>query len=234
MSEKSAETEISDLSHIPGTDPVFLAATSFLDFDHPAVRQKALEVCSKAATEQDKAVKLFLFVRDQVLYDVRMAPAEAAFFKASSTLTRGFGFCVPKAILLSALARAAGIPSRLHVSDIINHRTPAWLVDAMGTNLFVFHTYSELWLDGRWVKATPAIDRGLADRHQWILVDFDGQKDALFNRTDRQGRLHIEYTADWGVFADFPFELFKARFEEAYGELIRLSTADMDPEALEL
>ena len=43
----------------------------------------------------------------------------------SATLARGYGFCVNKAVLLAALARAVGIPARLGFADVRNHLSSA-------------------------------------------------------------------------------------------------------------
>ena len=199
---------------------------TFVDADHPAIRAKAAELCRGVEDPKAKAVRIFEFVRDKILYDIRMDPVDPEFFKASSTLARGWGFCVPKAILLAALCRAAGIPARVHYVDIINHRVPEWLFEFMKTKLFTWHAYTELNLGGKWVKATPAIDSGVADRHKWILVEFDGENDALFHPVDRLGRKHIEYVADWGVYDDFPHQQMLERFAEVYGHLAKRSTRD--------
>ena len=67
---------------------------------------------------KEKAIKLFYWVRDEIRYDPYTFSALKRDYKATKILERGKGWCVQKAILLTALGRAAGIPSRLHFADI--------------------------------------------------------------------------------------------------------------------
>jgi len=145
-----------------------LNPTFFMDYKHPLVQEKARELTESIPKEDDisKAVKLFYFVRDQIRYTVKNARESynKKNWKSSLTLERGFGFCIPKSILLASLARAAGIPSRLHYVDIVNHMTSERLKRNMGSNLFIFHGFVELFLNGRWVEANCAFDKELCIR----------------------------------------------------------------------
>ena len=49
-------------------------------------------------------------------------------------------------------------------------------------------------------------DLNMCQKHDIIPVEFDGQNDATFNRYDKEGKLHIEYLMDRGVYDDVPFE----------------------------
>jgi hypothetical protein len=85
----------------------------------------------------------------------------------------------------------------------------------MGTDLFVYHGYTELWLDGRWIKAAPAFDRGLCERFGVPPLTFDGRNDALIQAFDASGR-SMEYIRDRGAHADFPFDAMVAALRAAY------------------
>ena len=65
---------------------------------------------------------------------------------------------------------------------------------------------AELHLGGRWVKATPAFNRELCDKVGIAPLEFDGERDSLFQPLDLEGRRHMEYVRDRGVFADLPLE----------------------------
>ncbi|MFP4446283.1 MAG: hypothetical protein ACLFPD_08570 [Desulfosudaceae bacterium] len=86
----------------------------------------------------------------------------------------------------------------------------------MGGDLFVFHGYTILFLDGRWVKATPAFNRSLCDKFGTRPLEFDGRSDAVFHPYDNQGRLHMEYVHDYGAFDDFPLEMMIAEMRRYY------------------
>jgi len=63
--------------------------------------------------------------------------------------------------LLAAAARAAGIPARVGFADVKNHLTTAGAHGEDGHRFFAT-TATELYLDGKWVKATPAFTSACA------------------------------------------------------------------------
>jgi transglutaminase-like putative cysteine protease len=161
---------------------------------------------------------LFLFVRDGIRYSMVVPFFAPEHYRASAVLARKSGYCVQKAVLLAALARAAGIPARLVFVDIRNHRAPERVIEMMGTNLFTYHSYTELYLGGRWVAATPAFDRITCEQQGYPLVVFDGQHDAIFPPVDDQGRPFVEYVHTHGTYPDVPLEELLRAWERAYGK----------------
>ena len=106
----------------------YLQPTVFFDFHKPKVKNKAIEITKDFETNKEKAISLFYWIRDKINYKQSFSLTKST-FKASTNLRRGYGFCVSKAVLLSTLARAVDIPARIHLADIINHKTyPAALV----------------------------------------------------------------------------------------------------------
>mgnify|MGYP003575445242 FL=1 len=170
----------------------YLRPGRFVDSDHPAVQAFAAAHALPKATQLQQAVALYYAVRDGILYDpYRVAPVPAC-YKASRCLEVGYGFCVTKAALLAAVARVAGIPARLGYADVRNHMTSMRLIEMMGTDLFAFHGYTELWLEGRWVKATPAFNLTLCQKAGVLPLEFDGRADSIFHPFDAGGRRHME------------------------------------------
>ena len=157
MNTPAQTTNANDLSNC-------LAPGRYVDSDHPAVISFARRVAGAATTPHDIALKLYYAVRDEFLYDPYHFDTSIDGLKASHVIAAGRGFCVPKAALLAAAARVLGVPSRLGFADVRNHLTSQRLYDMMGTDLFVFHGYTELWLDGQWIKATPAFNRSLCEK----------------------------------------------------------------------
>jgi len=195
----------------------FLGPTPAIDSDNESIRAKAVEVTKGLDTVSDKAGSLFFWVRDEIIYEPRVELEVLEGYRASRTLGRGKGFCVEKAALLAALARVVGIPARVHLADIRNHLIPEKLVKVMETNLFVCHGYSELYINGKWVKATPAFDRDLCREKRIRLVEFDAEEDAIFHSHNLDGELHIEYVKDRGYYADVPIDDIFASWMEVYG-----------------
>ena len=191
-----------------------LAPTEFIDCDAPTIRQRAEQLRQSSA--RDTAIALFDWVRDNILYDPYSAMAARAEYRASAVLANRRGYCVQKAVLLAAFGRACAIPSRLGFVDVRNHRMPERLARLMGTNLYVFHGYVELWLGERWVKATPAFDRDTTRKAGALLVELDGTNDAMLHPVDPQGHPHIEYVRDRGIYDDLPFEQLQTAIRETY------------------
>jgi transglutaminase-like putative cysteine protease len=193
----------------------------FVDSDAPAVRAFAARVTSGARDPRERAVALYYAVRDGFRYDPYSASREPEAYRASHVVGTKAAFCVPKAILLAASARAAGIPARVGFADVRNHLASEKLRARMGgSDLFVFHGYTELHLSGTFVKATPAFDRGLCERFGVRPLEFDGTADALLHPFDAAGRRHMEYVRERGSYLDLPFEAMLEAFREAYPEAV--------------
>ncbi len=199
--------------------PEYLCPTEFFDFDSPAVKRFAEETVRGARDEIERAVRLFYRVRDSIRYDPYRVGRDRESYKASHVISVGSGFCLPKANLLVASARAVGIPAAIGLSDVINHLCTAKLRHAMGgSDLFIHHGYAAFYLDGRWVKAAPAFNIELCQKFGVLPTEFDGRSDALLQPMDVHGRKHMEYVKNHGVFTDFPFERVMRDYQAFYPE----------------
>jgi transglutaminase-like putative cysteine protease len=197
---------------------VYLKPTPVIDCNAPVVREKAQNLTRDKENDVEKAKALFYFVRDEIKYNPYVLHNLAEHNKASVTLSRGEGYCVQKAILLAALARAIRIPARPGFADIRNYITPQKLLELMhGNNLFIYHGYCELYIGQKWVKATPAFDLEMCQKHHIIPVEFDGKNNATFHRNNQEGKLHIEYVHDYGHYPDLPLEEMLEARVKVYG-----------------
>jgi len=95
------------------------------------------------------------------------------------------------------------------------------LSELMGSDTFYYHGYTEVWLDGHWVKATPAFNRELTERFGLKPLDWDAASDSIYHPFDLSGRRHMEYLAYRGVFADIPFDEIRAAFRHYYPRMTR-------------
>jgi len=212
----------------PAVDPAYLAATPFIDSDHAAVRALAREVVGEETDSKAKAIRLYYAIRDRFLYDPYAVEVSQDGLRASSVIARGHGFCVNKAILLAAVARAEGIPARIGLADVKNHLATARLRAQMGTDIFYYHGFTELFLDGKWVKATPAFNLALCEKFRVLPLDFDGETDSVFHPFDADNRRHMEYVADRGSYADMPFDDWRKAMLTHYPDLMREDRAGGD------
>jgi transglutaminase-like putative cysteine protease len=200
----------------------YLAPGEFVDSDNPEVRAFAQKKTAGAADDISRAVKLYYAVRDEILYDPYYMTDDRHSFRASDSLRAGRGFCIPKAALLAAAARSVGIPARVGYADVRNHLSTKKLSDLMGTDLFLWHGFTELYLEGGWVKATPAFNLSLCERFGVHPLEFDGRHDSLFHEYDRSGRRHMEYVAQRGQFPDVPYDTIIAEYKKVYSRWFEL------------
>lgn len=207
----------------------YLAPTFYLDSDSTEVAQFAGKVASSGKTMVEQAVRLFFAVRDGIRYDPFHIDFGRDDFRASAVLKRGTGFCVPKAVLLAAAARALGIPSRLRFADVRNHLTTERLRKKMSSDLFIFHGYTELFLEGRWVKATPTFNIDLCRKAGVPPLDFDGRNDAIFHAFDGEGKKYMEYVKDRGTYSDLPYDILMETYRKHYPLFFKKETTAHSP-----
>lgn len=194
-----------------------LAVTRFLDHDAPAVAAYVADLPGE--DDRARCVALYLRVRDGLRYSPWNVQVVPEGFRASEVAGRAYadgGHCVDKALLLAACARRIGVPSRLHFANVRNHIGTEELERQLGTDLLVFHGYTELWLGERWVAATPAFNRGLCDKLGVAPLEFDGYHDSIFQAYDRKAGRFMEYVHDYGTFDDLPFELMIGEWRRHY------------------
>ncbi|MCX8117262.1 MAG: transglutaminase-like domain-containing protein [Desulfobacterota bacterium] len=196
----------------------FLLPTAIIDSHHPSVIGFAKEVIGSSKDPVEMAVKLYLAVRDGIRYDPYSPFYLPEHYRASFVLKRGRSFCVPKASLLCALGRACGIPSRVGLATVRNHLATQQLLDFLGTDLFVSHGFVEFYLEGKWVKATPAFNRELCLRHKVVPLEFNGREDSLFQPYNLEKQKFMEYVRLEGIYEDIPVEHILAEWKAAYGE----------------
>ncbi len=199
--------------------PEDLAPAEFVDGDHPDVRAWAERVTEGCADDRERAVALFVAVRDGYRYDPYDTSRDPDDYRASAVLGTGRNWCVPKSVLLCAGLRAVGIPARLGYADVRNHLSSEKLLATMGTDLFAWHGYVEVHLDGRWLKVSSAFNLELCERFGTRVLEFDGTADALMHPYDEAGNRHMEYVRQRGSYADLPLDEILATFDDLYGDL---------------
>lgn len=200
----------------------YTAPGEFIDSADASVQEFAKKAAEGAGDDVSRVVKLYYAVRDEVLYDPYCSGEERRYFRASDCLRAKRGFCIPKAALLAAAARAVGIPARVAYADVRNHLSTKKLLELMGGDLFIWHSFTELYLEGRWVKATPAFNLSLCQRLRVHPLEFDARYDSLFHEFDQEGRKHMEYVRERGNYPDVPYEAIVADFKKTYPRWMEL------------
>ena len=197
----------------------YLQPGRFIDSDHPEVIAFAERNRGASADLREQAVSLYYAVRDQVRYNPYTFSRDPQTLKASHALSAGESYCVPKALLLAACARHCGIPARIGLADVRNHLATPRLLALLRSEVFAMHGYTELYLAGRWVKATPAFNLALCRVFKVEPLAFDGLSDSVFHPCNQQGERYMEYLQDHGQFAELPLELFFSHLAACYPHL---------------
>ncbi|MFX1560450.1 MAG: transglutaminase family protein [Promethearchaeota archaeon] len=143
------------------------------------------EIRGKSQSQQETALNIFYFVRDNIAFSINDAKS-----KASQTLKRGTGECGTKTNLHVALLRASGIPARFHLakcrSQALKGIIPDWLSDRIPE--VVSHFWPEVYLSGKWIACEGMLDkdlysgllqRGLLDRNLIPTIDWDGENNLI-------------------------------------------------------
>lgn len=195
----------------------YLCETPFLDFKHGSFDAFTAGI-DPELPEKEKAIALYFLVRDAFLYDPYHLDLTNEGLKASNVLSKKRSWCVEKSSVLAACLRKFGIPSRLGYAIVTNHIGVEKLTHYLRREEIVFHGFVDVFLDGKWVKCTPAFDQRICRFSGVTPLDWDGETDSLFQEFD-QGKKFMEYKHFYGTFSDVPIELMNAEMKAYYPHL---------------
>lgn len=194
----------------------FIKPGPTVESDHPDVAAFARRAAGDAESDKDKAINLYYAVRDEFRYDPYSSSLDVAGLSASRVLRERRGYCVSKAVLLAAACRAEGIPARLGFADVRNHLATEKMRERMKTDVFYWHGYTAIYLDGKWVKSTPAFNIELCEKFGLLPLEFDGETDSIFHPFDAAGEQHMEYLNFRGEYAEPPIADMRRTYDEYY------------------
>jgi len=124
----------------------FLAANVFIESDDPQIAEIARTIVGDETDGWRAACRLEKWVHEAV----RDKNLGTAFATAKEVLESRAGDCTEHAVLLAALARAAGVPARVVAGLTHAHQS------------FVGHMWTEVWV-GEWIALDATIGRGRVD-----------------------------------------------------------------------
>jgi len=200
-------------------DRKYLLPTDIIDSDHEDVIAYARNATKGVGDDPvEKAIKLYYAVRDGIWYDPYVPFHLPEHYRASNVIKLGRGYCVYKASLLCGLGRASGIPSRIGFADVRNHLATKQLIEFLGSDLFVFHGFVDFYLEGKWVKATPAFNIELCQKHKVSPLEFNGREDSIFHPYNLEKKQFMEYVGFRDTYVDIPVDEIVVGWEAAYGE----------------
>ena len=122
------------------TDKAFTETSTMVDFDDPLVSKLA----ARAKGESDAMAKA-LALRKIVYRHISKKGMATAFASASETARTQTGDCSEHGVLLAAMLRSQGIPSRVALGLI-------YAPEFMGEKgIFGWHMWSQALIDGKWI-----------------------------------------------------------------------------------
>lgn len=163
----------------------YLRPTEYCDSDNQELKRAAVDIIQDSQTPKDAALKIFHFVRDEILFAIDEHT------KASDTLRRGTGQCVTKTGLQIALLRASRIPARYHLVDVHKYCLKG-LISPNAFNGFeesiTDHPWCECYLFGKWISCETLFDKALYDtgvekgiirKEEIPTIEWDGESDLI-------------------------------------------------------
>ena len=156
-------------------DAAFLAADAFVQADHREIRRQAADIVAGEADPWRRA----LLIHRWVFTRIEKEPV-VSIPSALEVLKKRRGDCNEHTVLYTALARAAGLPTRIAIGIV-------WSDELEG---FYYHAWPEVHLDGRWIWMDPTLDQPLADATHLKLLN--GGIESWPQLLPYLGRLEIE------------------------------------------
>lgn len=197
----------------------YLQPTFYIESEHDDIIAYAQRVTKGIESDKEKTIALFHAVRDDYYYNPYYLDLRPEGLKASTVINNKTAYCIEKAILLAAVLRASNIPARLFFGNVKNHIAVDRLVEIIRTNLLVFHGGTEVYLDGRWIKLTPAFNKELCGKMGVPVMDFDGENETVFQQYAEDGGKFMEYLHEYGSFDDMPYELMLSELRKHYSHV---------------
>ncbi len=198
-----------------------LSSTYYFDFENAAVQELIEEFKSGKLSPKEKAVGIYLKIRDNWRYNPYHLSLLNTSYKASFIANKPDGHCIEKSILLIACLRGLQIPARIHLAKVKNHIGVERFMEKFGTDEITPHGMVDVFLEGKWLKVSPAFNKELCEKCNVATLDFDGQNDSIFHEFDKSGNKFMEYLDDYGYFEDVPVDFILNNFKENYPEIMK-------------
>ncbi|WP_321281343.1 transglutaminase family protein [Marinifilum fragile] len=194
----------------------YLSPSYYFDYESDVIQKLISEFKDDRISDKEKAIGMYLKVRDNWRYDPYTISLAKESFRASFIAQKSTGNCVEKSILLIACLRALGLPARLHLGKVKNHIAVERLTEKYGSNELTPHGMLNVYLNHKWLKLSPAFNKSLCEKFKVAPLDFDGENNSFLQQFNSEGSLFMEYTADYGHFKDVPLDFMKRNIKEHY------------------
>lgn len=202
------------------TESTCLESTTFFDYEQVNLQEIVAAFKNKGLSPKEKAIQIYLKVRDGWRYNPYRITFTKEAHKASVIASKEDGHCIDKAILLVTCMRALDIPARLRLAKVKNHIAVEKLVEKFGTNELTPHGMVEVFLNKKWLKVSPAFNAELCHKCKVAPLNFDGENDSVFQEYNADGKQFMEYLEDYGCFEDVPLNFIFQNLKEHYAHVV--------------
>jgi transglutaminase-like putative cysteine protease len=206
----------------------YTQSTPIINYDDPSVVEFARQNAGNSINPREQSISLYYAVRDGIRYDPYDIDLSIEGLRASTTLNKGRGWCITKAVLFTGCCRAVGIPARMGFADVRNHLSTRRMRDTLKTDVVFWHGYASIFINEVWIKITPVFNKELCQRFKLKPLDFDGCHDSIFHSFDMEGERHMEYLKYHGEYPDVPIEKIKETFLKEYPSALSWNQANFD------
>lgn len=169
----------------PGAEPPaqalrerYLRPSVAVQSEDPAIRELARKIAGDAGTDEERIARILAWLNA----NIEKTPIDA--FSALDVLKRRKAECQGYAYLYTALARAAGVPTR-----VVNG-----LVYSEQFQGFLYHSWAESLVGARWQAVDPIFGQRAADATHLKLVEGEDLAD-LMPLTESVGKLGLRLLA---------------------------------------
>jgi len=157
-----------------------LRSNPWVQSDSPDIVALATKAAGNATTDMRRMVRLRSFVTDYI----EPTQLDVGYASALETVRTRHGDCTEHAVLLAALGRSLGIPTRIVTGLVYTDRF------ANATHVYVPHTWVQSWVEGRWVSFDSA-NRRFDTTHIALGVG-NGDPWRFFSAMASLGRIRID------------------------------------------
>ena len=178
LNSKSDETHsVENDFNVESSD---LMETYYCDFSNKEIEKVARKFLEYKQNTRELVTKTFMFVREKIIFG-----GDRWKVKASETLKNGYGACYSKNLLLIALLRYHGVPSKLCANPMPKdfNKGPMGFGHITASTPF-YHCFTKVLIDGKWGDIDPTLDKNtyntfFAPLNVGWNIDWDGYSDML-------------------------------------------------------
>ncbi len=198
----------------------------YYNYNDNSIQKMIKPFIEKKLNKIDLAIEIYIFVRDNWKYSPTRFSLIKDDWKASNLIKSTKGHCIDKSVILITLLQAVDIPARLGLAKVKNHIAVDKIIELLETDVLVPHGYVEIFLNNKWVKATPAFNKSLCEKLGVEVLEFNGKEDSIFQKYSKNNSQFMEYIEEYGHFESIPFDFMKELLFTNYPILKKLGLKD--------